>query len=302
MSLSILRRTGGRQLGLVTVSQAKHQLRPGELRTALRRGWLEWVQPRVLAFAGSEPTWRRAALAAVLSVDPTGAAAAASHTTAAGLWGVPGFEDPAVEILVRRHRRPRLGEVRVHTTLALPRHHVTRRGVVPVTTIERTMCDLGGVLGAALLGQVVDDMIQRRAVSLPTLRAVHGALHRGGRPVTAMAAVLAARGERWDRAQSPAEPRIAEWIVAGGLPPPVAQFAVGGYVVDWAYPEERVFIEYDGFHAHATRTAFDGDRRRANALVLAAGATVLRFTSASTREEVVRDVAAALERATVRAS
>ncbi len=63
-----------------------------------------------------------------------------------------------------------------------------------------------------------------------------------------------------------------------------------------------MFLEYDGFEAHRTRTAFDGDRRRAHALALVAGATVLRFTSASTREEVVRDVTAALERAAVRAS
>ena len=80
------------------------------------------------------------------------------------------------------------------------------------------------------------------------------------------------------------------------------QFPVGGYQVDWAYPEERVFLEYDGFDSHSTRTAFDDDRRRANALALVAGATVLRFTSASTREEVVRDAMAALERAAVRAS
>ncbi len=53
-------------------------------------------------------------------------------------------------------------------------------------------------------------------------------------------------------------------------------------------------MEYDGFGAHTTRSAFDADRRRQNALVLRDGLMVLRFTSASTREEVVRDVAAAL--------
>ena len=75
------------------------------------------------------------------------------------------------------------------------------------------------------------------------------------------------------------------------------QHEFDGYVVDLAYPERRLLVEYDGFAGHSTRSRFDGDRRRANALVLRHGVTLLRYTSASTREEVVREVTMALRRA-----
>jgi hypothetical protein len=302
MQIDELREIGGRQLGLVTSRDARRLLTAAQVKTAIRQGWLAWVHPGVLVFTGSRRSWHQALFAAVLSA---GRSAVASHASAAALWGVPGFapaEPTPIEVTVRRGRDPRRDDVIVHTTRVLPRSHVGQRDVIAVTSIERTLCDLGAELGPARLGRVVDELITRRAVSLPTLRAVHAELHRGGRPTAVMADVLGLRGEHWDHAQSPKEPVIAEWLVEAGLPPPVPQYEIGGYRVDWAYPEERVFLEYDGFEPHSTRTAFDGDRRRGNALALAAGATVLRFTSASTREEVVRDVTRALERTAVRAS
>jgi hypothetical protein len=166
-----------------------------------------------------------------------------------------------------------------------------------VTSIERTVCDLAGVIGERRLGRLVDELLVRRDLSLARLRTVHAEMVRGARPTRPLRQVLAERGVGWDRAESRPEAEIVEWLVAAGLPPPVQQHEVNGYRVDLAYPDQRVFIEYDGFDAHATRSRFDGDRQKANVLQLAAGATVLRYTSASTREEVVRQVTHALRRA-----
>jgi very-short-patch-repair endonuclease len=62
--------------------------------------------------------------------------------------------------------------------------------------------------------------------------------------------------------------------------------------LDLAYPELKLAIELDGWDIHRTRTAFDDDRWRANLLV-AAGWTLLRFTSRSTEREIVDCVTAA---------
>ena len=78
----------------------------------------------------------------------------------------------------------------------------------------------------------------------------------------------------------------------------MAQFPVdvGGRrrYLDFAYPAERVAIEFDGFAEHGLlRSTFDDDRARDNALRLA-GWVVLHFTSRSTAEYVVETTASAL--------
>jgi very-short-patch-repair endonuclease len=297
MSLRSLQEIGGRQLGLVTLDQVDRQLTAAEYRTALRRGWLVRVRPRVLAFGGSRCSWHQAVLAAALSAGPS---AVASHRSAAALWGFPGFpaaEPTPIDVMVPHGRQPRLGGLRVRTSRILVAHHVSTRDVIPVTSVERTLCDLGSIVSAPRLGRIVDELLVRREVSIVRLRAVHAELVAGARPTRAIGRVLAERGEEWDRAHSRPEATIVGWLREAGLPPPVQQYELGGYQVDAAYPELGVFIEYDGFDGHATRSRFDHDRKRGNVLVLAHGATVLRYTSSSTREEVVREVSAALRRA-----
>ena len=83
-------------------------------------------------------------------------------------------------------------------------------------------------------------------------------------------------------------------LVEGGLPEPVLHHPVvvdgGRYVIDLAYPEIELAIEYDGFEFHSSRSAFDRDRQRAN-LLTAHGWTILRITSEMTDAEIVRIVA-----------
>jgi very-short-patch-repair endonuclease len=294
MSMERLQQIGGRQLGLVTSTDACAELSVARLRTALRRGWLVPVHRNVLAFAGAERSWRQSVLAAVMAA---GDGAVASHVSAATLWGIPGFEAPAaaaVEILLPYRRAVRLHGVEVHRTRHLPPHHVRRQGPIAVTSLERTLCDLDAAVRSAWLGRIVDELIVQKRLSIARLRAVHAELRRGARPSRQLGRVLAERGPEWDRADSRPEARIAQWLLEAGLPAPVQQYEVGGYRVDLAYPEQGVLIEYDGYDVHSTRSRFEGDRRRANALALARGATILRYTRASTREEVVREVRAAL--------
>jgi hypothetical protein len=82
-------------------------------------------------------------------------------------------------------------------------------------------------------------------------------------------------------AASPQETRVRFLFGREGLPPPVAQFRVfdeEGFIarVDFAYPELKIAIEYDGLW-HGERTAFLDDRRRLNRLT-DAGWIVLHVT------------------------
>jgi very-short-patch-repair endonuclease len=280
----------------VTREDVDEHLEDRERRTATRHRRLVSVRPGVMAFAGSGASWEQAVLAAVLSAGP---GALASHATAAAVWRIPGFPRSAatpLEITVPRGRRPRVRGARLHTTLLLDPAHATERDLIPVTSVARTVCDLDGEIDGRRLGRLVDELLMRKATTITELQAVHRRLRRGSRPSLALARVLVDRGAEWDDADSTGEAKLVRWLIAADLPAPVQQHVVDRYRVDLAYPEFQVFIEYDGFAVHATRTNFDSDRARDNALQLS-GRVVLRYTSRSTRGQVVRDVTAALRRA-----
>jgi very-short-patch-repair endonuclease len=70
--------------------------------------------------------------------------------------------------------------------------------------------------------------------------------------------------------------------------------------LDFAYPEERIAIEFDGFAEHGLlRSTFDDDRVRGNALALA-GWLVLHFTSRSSAAEIADRTREALALAAAR--
>ncbi len=106
--------------------------------------WRE-PQPHVFAINGSPATDRQQLLAAVLAA-PIGTVA--SHRSAARLYGIPGFERAAPEILVPRPRR-KVGQIVqaiVHHTTQLPPWQHWSRDAIPVTTVARTLFDLGAVV------------------------------------------------------------------------------------------------------------------------------------------------------------
>jgi very-short-patch-repair endonuclease len=294
MGFQELRATAEIQLGLVTTHQARHELGRPRFRTTVANGWLVAVRPRVYRFAGTTMTWRRAVRAAVLVAEP---GAWASHGAAAALWGLSGFRRSAataIDVTVRRGGSPRLPGIRIHECGVVPASHTAVVDLVPATSVARTLCDLVGSLPEARLGRVVDDALVRRLTTMAELRETYEALRGGRRPIRAMGRILAARGDEAALADSVPEAGLVRWLREAGLPEPEQQHRLDAYRVDLAYPSHGLLVEYDGFDAHASRSAFDADRRRQNALVLHDGLLVLRFTSASTREEVVRDVVAAL--------
>jgi very-short-patch-repair endonuclease len=267
-----------------------------QLERRVRDGSLERVRSSVYRFAGTPPTWEQAVLAACLSAH---GGAVASHTTAARLFALRGFEETSnVEITTASRQRTRLTEVVVHDTMFLGRHHVTRRRSMPVTSPARTVCDLTWRCAPWQVERALDDALRRGLTSLRRIdRVFRDLAHRGRRRSTVMRGLLEARLPGFDPGDSDMELRLVRWLSAAGLTPPVQQHRVrvGGttYRLDLAYPELKIGIEYDGWDPHRTRSAFDGDRRRQNPLELR-GWLMLRYTSASTRELVVAEISEAL--------
>jgi len=289
----------GRQHGLITRQQLYElELGDASVRYRVRAGQLQRVRHDVFAIPGAPQTREQSYLAAVLAFGP---GAVLSHESAAVLWEVPNIAHERLELTSARAHRVRLRGVTAHRSVAFLSEEHTVRHEIPVTTVARTLVDLSARLSVLQLGIATDDALRRNVLTLNALRRCVGGLGPArGRRTSRVHEVLAARPPGYEPGDSDLEMRVLRAVVAAGLPEPVQQHWVRLPTrlcrIDLAYPEPiRLAIEVDGFGPHNTRHAFDHDRARANDLVLA-GWTVLRFTSATSDDQIGATVASALGR------
>jgi G:T-mismatch repair DNA endonuclease (very short patch repair protein) len=158
------------------------------------------------------------------------------------------------DVVVGRFGLSRTGPVR--TALDLVRHLPVDDGVV-----------------------LLDQLVQVGLADLPAVRDAAAALPRCRGSSVAREATRLADGF----AESPQETRLRLSLLRAGFPPPVAQFRVfddDGLVgrLDFAYPELKIAIEYDGLW-HAETGQFAKDRKRLNRL-FALGWRVIFVTAA----------------------
>jgi very-short-patch-repair endonuclease len=222
-------------------------------------------------------------------------AAVVTGRSAAVLWGVElaGPRD-VVEVTVPSTSHPcRIPGLRVRRT-DLPNAHRWRRAGIPVTTPEATAVRLAGLLAGDAAVVAVDQMVAAGAADLSAVRALAGN-ERGPGSARARRACALADG----LAASPQETKLRLLVQRSVLPMPVAQYRViaGGRSiarVDFAWPEHKVALEYDGLW-HGEPGQFAKDRRRLNQLT-AAGWRVIFVTAADLRdpEALIARIAAAL--------
>jgi very-short-patch-repair endonuclease len=154
----------------------------------------------------------------------------------------------------------------------LPPDLVGRAHGLSVTRPSVTAVDL-----AVEGGEVIDRALR---TGTATLRQMHEALqrqpHRDG---NALRATLLhdSRDEPWSEAERLCH-RVLRAAGITGWQTNISVTAAGRrYVVDLLFDRVRLVVEVDGWDVHGTRKAFEEDRRRRNALVLA-GFRVLNFT------------------------
>ena len=249
------------------------------LSRRLRSGIVTRIGPEVYSYASVPSSWHTSVVAAVLGSGPR---AAASHYTASHLHGLSNRPDRIEVVTLRTGRRP--SDFVLHQSTDLARSHITKVDGIAVTTIARTIVDIGVPHGIGIAGSCLDEARRRDLVSLEEVaRVLHQVARRGRNGVGPARRILSER-LAWDQiTESQLEDRFLRLVQRYELPRPEVQYKVtdssGTNIarVDFAYPDARLLIELDGAAYHSDRKTFQHDRNRQNRLV-SLGFVVLRFT------------------------
>ena len=226
--------------------------------------------PDVYAPATAEPDLLLRSHAAAVYVEGRGVLVGYS---AAELLGAScGRADAPAEVTVPDGCRGRPGLV-VHRFRPAP-CEVIDRGGIAVTTAVRAAYDIGRRPDRTE-AVVAIDALARGRFSLTALLEL-AAAHRGDRGLVTLREAVALADPR---SGSPMETRIRVATHRYGLPAPELQFPVGPFLLDLAYPQIRLAIEYDG-REHRTAERAVRDLRR-EAYLTRLGWEVLRLDAAT---------------------
>src|SRR5262249_36534901 len=112
--------------------------------------------------AGAPGSWRGDLLAACWA---GGRRALVSHRSAAQLWEIGGGDDSLIELVCPRWRRARHEGLVVHETNAIGRRDLAVIDGIPVTSIERTLLDLGAVRSPVVVERAVEAALRKELTS-----------------------------------------------------------------------------------------------------------------------------------------
>jgi len=189
-----------------------------------------------------------------------GAQALASHHAAIALYGLRPLPDGPIDVTtIERHVAPR--GVRSHKTRALDTADRRMLRGVPVTSPARALLEVAGELTPRELANAVEQAQIKRLVTKAELSAAidRSPRRRGARALRALAEDSAFTRSR-------AERKLVALLRAARLPEPVFNAHAEGWEVDVLWQRERVVLEFDSYGFHATRAAFERDRRKTSDL------------------------------------
>jgi hypothetical protein len=240
----------------------------GQLRQDVQRGIWHRPVPGVLVGSAVPPSWQQA-----VAVATTSTGGVASHRSAARLHELDGHRHhDIVELSIERHRRMDRTEWVVHQAAALAAPDLTVVDGLRVTSLARTLVDLGAVVSDDLVEQALDDAL-RRGASLRWIIATLDRMHRPGPSGTAsLHRVLARQDRRGPLPDSVFERLVERAVRAAGLEPPDRQVVVrdeSGLVVarlDAAWTDRQVGSEAQSAEWHGGRRGSQADIERHNRL------------------------------------
>lgn len=263
-----------RQHGVVASRQlAGLGIGPATVRGMVEAGQLLAVRRDVYA-TGHAPLQRRDLwMAAVLAC---GQGALLSHESAACLWGLAGHRHlldvtaPGGRQGVRRRAGIRLHRCRIH-----PEDRRERNGI-PVTSVARTLFDFAEVVHPERLRHAWEEADRLKLLRLREMEEVaeRGYGRRALKPIRRLLAAAKAPAE----GRSPLEQRFHAFCQDHRLPEPVRNVHVLGREVDALWPDAKLVVELDSWEHHGHRAAFERDRAREPAF-LVAGYRTIRVTS-----------------------
>lgn len=227
----------------------------------------QWIPlfDHVYRLAGAPRCWKGDLLAACWA---GGFRAAASHRSAAALWGLAGGRHEIAEITCPRWRRAQHDRLVVHESKRLDPFDLTIVDSIPVTSPELTLMHLGAVCHQSIVEMALDAAEKQGLVTRCSIEALLGRLGRQGRNgIGTLRALLERRAPERKPTESEMETKMLQVLRRNGLPEPVTQYVIrhnGAFVarVDAAYPKWRIVIEYDSYQEHTGRTRLDRDTER----------------------------------------
>jgi very-short-patch-repair endonuclease len=260
----------------------------------------ERLLPRVYRTAGGRETPQQRALASVLWAGP---GSLVSHATAASLWAMTRVRARGVELWVPSGNRRTESTITVHRGTRLDRADRTSLDSIPITTPTRTLIDVAGRLEDDALLDAMEDLFRRGLSSPERFAARLEALRSSGRPGGGrLEGLLARRPSGAAALESRLEAMVWRLLDGSSLPRPTRQHWVVAdglrCRLDYAWPDERVAVECDGWAYHGGREHFDRDELR-RASLASAGWLVVPVTwtqCASAPDAVIQRIAHALGR------
>ena len=231
------------------------------------RGSWRTVLPGVYLIAPVEQTFETEAMAACLW---GGGEAVVSHRAAAKLWDLGCNGIPDTEISTDRAIRSK--KVVVHQVIVPAGHRTSIRGI-PVTSIHRTLIDLGDVLDEWVVEDALDEVLRRGMTSREWLLKQIDALGTRGRKGASMLKHLL---EEDGACPSWLERRFVRLLAKERLTGYVREHRCGSYRIDFAWLDVKLGVEVHGEKWHRRKRRWSADLARHNWLT-EKGWTMLHF-------------------------
>jgi very-short-patch-repair endonuclease len=263
---------------------------PRAITTRLESNRLRVIHEGVYAIAPHALSRDGNQMAALLAIRPD---PLLTHTSSAARQRLMA-EGNRIHVSIATRATRRMRGVIVHRPRRIDPEDRIRIDGFPMTSIPRTLLDLGQILPHAALRKVVEaaertDQLDPRAIE-DVIARYPG--HRGRR---ALRRILS--GYLWTpRANEGIEEDFQALLAEFRLPKPQVNVLVENLLVDCWWPEHRFVVELDSRGWHKTWDAHERDRKR-DAVLLRAGIPSLRITYRRIHEEaavVAADVRAGL--------
>ncbi len=268
-----------RQHGVVALRQLERLgLTASGARNRVARGRLHRVHRGVYAVGHPAIAPRGRIMAAVLAC---GIGTAASHRTSTSLFDLGLRSSALIDVTAPRAAGRGRAGIRVHSAATLTARDVTTIDGIPCTTLARTLLDIAGEVTRRELERAVD---RAEVLRLLDVAAIDDVLARadGRRGAAVLRSVLAEHRAGSTLTRNELEERFLAVCRAAAVAPDgvnhwIADPDGGGFEADFLWRDARLVAEVDGRDVHATRRAFEHDRRRDQRL-MRLGWRVVRFT------------------------
>ena len=256
-------------LGL-SASAVRDRVASGRLHR-LHAGVVAVVPPSLLTLKGS-------VMAATLACK---AGTAASHRSSSMLFELRLAQRRWIDVTTPGARGRQRAGIHIHDGLTLSADDVIAVDNIPCTSLARTLLDVAETATRREVERAIDRAAQQE---LRDMRAIDDVLARanGRRGAKLLRAVLAEHRAGSTLTRSELEEAFLAICRAVGLAPDAVNLWIafpdgGGAEADFLWHAQRLIVEVDGRSVHATRRAFQSDRRRDQRLMLL-GWRVVRFT------------------------